>query len=80
MWQLDLEDESNNAFQNEDLIVWMRTAALPTFRKLYRKINNTQPPFNMGLLLGYYRLDVNYCESEFVSWALSKYLDSIDIY
>lgn len=25
--------------QQEDLIVWMRTAALPTFRKLYGKIN-----------------------------------------
>ena len=24
--------------QQEDLIVWMRTAALPTFRKLYGKI------------------------------------------
>lgn len=28
-------DPENNGFQNEDLIVWMRTAALPTFRKLY---------------------------------------------
>ena len=62
IWELDLEDESNNGFQNEDLIVWMRTAALPTFRKLYRKINNTQAPFTMGLLVGNYRLDVNYCK------------------
>lgn len=29
------KDPNNNGFQNEDLIVWMRTAALPTFRKLY---------------------------------------------
>jgi hypothetical protein len=26
-------------FQNEDFIVWMRTAAFPTFRKLYRKMD-----------------------------------------
>lgn len=30
MWQLS---------EQEDLIVWMRTAALPTFRKLYGKID-----------------------------------------
>lgn len=28
-------DPNSKGFQNEDLIVWMRTAALPTFRKLY---------------------------------------------
>jgi hypothetical protein len=37
VWQLDPTDDDNNGFQNEDLIVWMRTAALPNFRKLYRK-------------------------------------------
>ncbi|KAI8035086.1 hypothetical protein M5D96_012179 [Drosophila gunungcola] len=33
---LDPENPENNGFQNEDLIVWMRTAALPSFRKLYQ--------------------------------------------
>ena len=27
-----------NGFQNEDLMVWMRTAAFPTFKKLYGRI------------------------------------------
>lgn len=30
-----------NKIENEDFIVWMRVAGLPTFRKLYRKINQT---------------------------------------
>jgi hypothetical protein len=29
---------SGLGYQNEDFIVWMRTAALPTFRKLYRRV------------------------------------------
>ena len=36
IWELDKENPDNNGFLNEDLIVWMRTAALPNFRKLYR--------------------------------------------
>ncbi|KOX78341.1 ALA-interacting subunit 3 [Melipona quadrifasciata] len=56
----DEEDESNNGFQNEDLIVWMRTAALPTFRKLYRRVNHTENGFTEGLLAGNYTLTVNY--------------------
>ncbi|KAJ3642859.1 hypothetical protein Zmor_025608 [Zophobas morio] len=60
VWELDPEDEDNNGFQNEDLIVWMRTAALPTFRKLYRKIDHDQDGYKDGLLNGKYLLKVQY--------------------
>ena len=40
IWELDKTNPENNGFLNEDLIVWMRTAALPNFRKLYRKIDH----------------------------------------
>ena len=31
-WKLDEHNPKNNGFENEDLIVWMRAAALPNFR------------------------------------------------
>ncbi|TKC50814.1 hypothetical protein EI555_015844, partial [Monodon monoceros] len=37
-------NEDNSGFINEDFIVWMRTAALPTFRKLYRLIERKNYP------------------------------------
>uniref|UniRef100_A0A0F7Z9V4 Cell cycle control protein n=3 Tax=Crotalus TaxID=8728 RepID=A0A0F7Z9V4_CROAD len=52
-------DQENNGFINEDFIVWMRTAALPTFRKLYRLIekqDNLQPT----LPAGKYSLEIEY--------------------
>lgn len=55
---LDSEPD-NNGFINEDFIVWMRTAALPTFRKLYRLIerkDNLQPTLQAGK----YSLDITY--------------------
>lgn len=58
--ELDPEDPSNNGFQNEDLIVWMRTAALPSFRKLYRRVDHNQTYFTEGLRKGNYTLIVNY--------------------
>jgi len=48
IWELDKEDPENNGFLNEDLIVWMRTAALPNFRKLYRKVKQ-EGEFSTGL-------------------------------
>ena len=35
--------ELTQGYTNQDFIVWMRTAALPTFRKLYRKLNGPLP-------------------------------------
>ncbi|KAL8572781.1 hypothetical protein ACOMHN_030363 [Nucella lapillus] len=53
-------DADNNGYKNEDLIVWMRTAALPTFRKLYRRINHTQADFTDGLPAGTYQVTIEY--------------------
>lgn len=61
VYDLDPEDDNNNGFQNEDFIVWMRTAALPTFRKLYRRIDHSQEGYKDGLLHGNYELRVHYC-------------------
>jgi hypothetical protein len=59
--QLDPNNKDNNGFQNEDFIVWMRTAAMPTFRKLYRKLNaNGTGTFQNGLPKGNYTLTVTY--------------------
>lgn len=40
----------------------MRTAALPTFRKLYRRIDHDAKFFDSGLKKGNYTLHVNYSE------------------
>ncbi|XP_003424610.1 cell cycle control protein 50A isoform X2 [Nasonia vitripennis] len=60
VYELDPENESNNGFKNEDLIVWMRTSALPTFRKLYRRVDHDQDGFKDGLGAGNYTLTIKY--------------------
>ncbi|XP_073948298.1 cell cycle control protein 50A-like [Choristoneura fumiferana] len=60
VYELDEEIPENNGFQNEDLIVWMRTAALPTFRKLYRRVKHDEFGFGEGLVKGLYTLKVEY--------------------
>ncbi|KAK2504226.1 hypothetical protein MC885_016881, partial [Smutsia gigantea] len=56
VYELDEEDSGNNGFINDDFIVWMRTAAFPTFKKLYRRLNQIQQ-FIKGLPSGKSILD-----------------------
>jgi len=37
---------------NEDFIIWMRTAGLPEFRKIWGKIDKS------ALVSGYYKLEI----------------------
>lgn len=63
LWELDPKNPDNNGLQNEDLIVWMRTAALPSFRKLYRRLNlHESSRFNGRLDRGWHILDIDYSE------------------
>ncbi|CAL1287532.1 unnamed protein product [Larinioides sclopetarius] len=59
VYKLDENDKDNNGFENEDLIVWMRTAALPTFRKLYRRVDHSDA-YSSGLPSGKYAFDIIY--------------------
>ncbi|KAJ7341669.1 hypothetical protein JRQ81_006119 [Phrynocephalus forsythii] len=59
VYKLDPNDPDNNGFINEDFIVWMRTAALPTFRKLYRLIERTDN-LRPTLPAGNYSLEIAY--------------------
>ncbi|XP_029316559.1 cell cycle control protein 50B [Cottoperca gobio] len=57
-YELDTSDAANNGFINQDFLVWMRTAALPDFRKLYRRI--TEGDYAKGLPAGNYTLKIAY--------------------
>ena len=49
MWELDPNNTDNNGYENEDLMVWMRTAAFPSFRKLYRRVDHEKSEFKNSL-------------------------------
>ncbi|XP_034002529.1 cell cycle control protein 50B [Trematomus bernacchii] len=57
-YQLDASDPANNGFINQDFLVWMRRAALPDFRKLYRRITGGE--YEKGLPAGNYSLTIAY--------------------
>ncbi|XP_022443512.1 cell cycle control protein 50C-like isoform X2 [Delphinapterus leucas] len=58
-YELDEEDPGNNGFINDDFIVWMRTAAFPTFKKLYRRLHRIEH-FTEGLPAGSYSFNITY--------------------
>ncbi|XP_071957115.1 cell cycle control protein 50A-like isoform X2 [Antedon mediterranea] len=59
-WSTNISDIPNQ-LQNEDFIVWMRTAALPTFRKLNGRVRHvSETVFDKQLPKGMYTLTVNY--------------------
>ena len=80
LWELDPDDENNNGLQNEDLIVWMRTAAFPNFRKLYRRINHNSTNdaakiFSEGLKKGNYTLTINY--SKLIAYFYQQHINKM---
>ncbi|XP_061647415.1 LOW QUALITY PROTEIN: transmembrane protein 30C [Phyllopteryx taeniolatus] len=60
VYALDTHDDVNNGFINEDLIVWMREAAFPNFKKLYGVLDRANRPFQSGLPKGNYTVEITY--------------------
>ncbi|XP_041806277.1 transmembrane protein 30C [Chelmon rostratus] len=60
VYDLDPLDPTNNGFINDDLIVWMREAAFPNFKKLYGVLNRANELFTDGLPAGNYTIDIVY--------------------
>ncbi|KAG8590725.1 hypothetical protein GDO81_006866 [Engystomops pustulosus] len=58
-YDLDPQDPNNNGYINDDFINWMRVAALPNFRKLYRRVARLQE-FSDGLPAGNYSIFIDY--------------------
>ncbi|XP_074550591.1 transmembrane protein 30C [Halichoeres trimaculatus] len=60
VYELDTHDPNNNGFINDDLIIWMREAAFPNFKKLYGVLYRSNQPFTKGLPVGNYSIDISY--------------------
>lgn len=66
IWNMSSNPNEEQGFRYEPLIVWMRTAALPTFRKIYGRIahnyHDNIPEYGAGLPAGDYEMVINYSE------------------
>ncbi|XP_058478158.1 transmembrane protein 30C [Solea solea] len=60
VYDLDPLDQNNNGFIYDDLIIWMREAAFPNFKKLYGVLHRAEKPFTGGLPAGNYSIDIFY--------------------
>lgn len=60
VYELDLLEPTDNGFINDDLIIWMREAAFPNFKKLYGVLYRADKPFSEGLPEGQYTIDISY--------------------
>ncbi|KAF7709271.1 transmembrane protein 30C [Silurus meridionalis] len=60
VYDLDPADPNNNGFINDDLIVWMREAAFPDFKKLYGILKRAHSQFSHGLPAGNYTIFITY--------------------
>jgi len=59
--KLDPNHSNNNGYKNEHLIIWMRTSAFPSFRKLWGKIDHNQSLlWRDSLPKGNYELRIKY--------------------
>lgn len=66
-WSQDVcnlnDGEGGLGFENFDFMVWMQTAALPEFRKIYRQLDTGNEIFHDGLPPGTYFLHISYSKS-----------------
>ncbi|VDP51037.1 unnamed protein product [Schistosoma margrebowiei] len=59
-WKKSALERSSGAYsEDEELLVWMRVSALPTFRKLHRLVTHVGA-FSNGLPAGIYSVDIEY--------------------
>lgn len=61
-WPMPVQEINPDAYSGySQLLVWMRTAALPNFRKNYAAVIQ-KGEFVNGLPAGYYEVNVSYCK------------------